>query len=142
MLTKVSICTVCKILKKKLERKTCNLNPILTRGKGGEHKLPPAFPPLGLLVTNFDWVIQFYRSLLTFTKIYMEWIFQNIFFSIARIYDPGTNFLTDGRIKILPDFKFTHINMYYISLDCKLFGDNKYSNYRPYRPYCAQKLII
>ena len=47
-------------------------------------------------------------------------------FGIARVYDSGTNFLTVGRIKILPDFNFPKMYMYYILLDCKLFGDNKY----------------
>ena len=37
-------------------------------------------------------------------------------FGIARIYGPGTNFSTGGRIKILPDFKFPQIYMYHISL--------------------------
>ena len=69
-------------------------------------------------ITN--WVIQFCWNLLTFLKIYMEWIFQKKFFGIARICGPGTNFSTGGRIKILTDFKFPQMYMYYISLDCKL----------------------
>ena len=73
---------------------------------------------------------------MTFPKIYMKYIFRKIFFGIARIYGPGTNFSTGSTIKILPDFKFPDIDVYYMLLDWKLFGDNKY------RTYYAQKLII
>ena len=50
----------------------------------------------------------------------MELIFRKNFFGIARIYGPGTNFSTGGRIKILPYYKFSQIYMHYISLDCTL----------------------
>ena len=36
----------------------------------------------------------------------MELIFRQKLFDIGRIYGPGTNFSTGGRIKILPDLKF------------------------------------
>ena len=48
----------------------------------------------------------------------MNSIFREKIVGIARISGPGTNFSTGGRIKILPDFKFPQIYMYYISLDC------------------------
>ena len=63
-------------------------------------------------------------------------ILEKNFFGIAKIYGPRTTFSTGGRIKILSNFKFLQIHMYYISLDCKLFGDNKYQT------SYAQKLII
>ena len=50
-------------------------------------------------------------------------MFQKTFFGIARTYGPGSNFLTGGRIKILCNFKFPQIHMYYILLDCQLFED-------------------
>ena len=59
--------------------------------------------PVGLFVVTFDWDIQFCWNLLTFPKIYMvymEWISQKKVFGIARIYGPGANFSTGGRIKI------------------------------------------
>ena len=83
-------------------------------------------PLLDLFVITFDWVIQFCWNHSTLSKIYMEWIFRKKHFAIARIYGPGANFSTGGSIKILPNFKFPQIYMYYISLDCKLFGNNKY----------------
>ena len=85
------------------------INPIPTRGGGGN--LPPP-PTLGLFVVTFDWVIQFCWNPLTWPKIYMEWIFQEKKFGTARVYGPGTNISTGGRIKILPSFKFPQIYMY------------------------------
>ena len=61
------------------------------------------------------------------------------FFGIARVYDSGTNFLTVGRIKILPDFNFPKMYMYYILLDCKLFGDNKYWTYSFVHTTCKKQ---
>ena len=45
----------------------------------------------------------------------MELIFRQKLFGIARIYGPGTNFSTGGRIKFLPDFKFPQ-NMHVLDI--------------------------
>ena len=84
--------------------------------RNGFHQKESTPLPVGLFVITFDWVIQFCWNFLTFPKIYMEWIFRKKFFGIARIFGPGTNLSTCGRIKILPNFKFSQIYMYYILL--------------------------